>query len=113
MKQAVQETKDQKLSAKDAMKKLAYSFICSRQMSVQEAIYLCLPELWLRNCRPGVFYLNNNVPNERIRLLKSEEQLQEMPENGTNIYKTGIIENYTDRPTLGRFWTFKIFVSLS
>ena len=30
------------LSARVAMKKLAYSFICSRQMSVQEAVYLFL-----------------------------------------------------------------------
>ena len=45
MKQAVQEIKLQNLSARVAMKKLAYSFTCSRQISVQEAIYFCLPEL--------------------------------------------------------------------
>ena len=45
MKQAVQEIKLANLSARVAMKELAYSFICSRQMSVQDAIYLCLPEL--------------------------------------------------------------------
>ena len=40
--------------------------------------------------------LNNNIPNERIRLLKSEEELQEMPENSTNMFKSRVIENYTD-----------------
>ena len=45
MKQAVQKIKLANLSARVAMKELAYSFICSRQMSVQDAIYLCLPEL--------------------------------------------------------------------
>ena len=40
--------------------------------------------------------LNNNIPNERIRLLKSEEELKEMPENSTNMYKSGVIENFTN-----------------
>ena len=50
MKQAVQEIKLQNLSGGVAMKKLAYSFICSRQMSVQRVVYLCLSELCLRKC---------------------------------------------------------------
>ena len=50
-------------------------------MSVQEAAYLCLVELWPRKCQPGVLYFNTNIPNERIRLLKSEEEMLEMPEN--------------------------------
>ena len=45
MKQAVQKIKLANLSARVAMKELAYSLICSRQMSVQDSIYLCLPEL--------------------------------------------------------------------
>ena len=97
MKQAVQEIKHQKLSAREGK--------C--QMSVLEAVYLCLPELWPRKCQPGALYLNTNVPNERIRLLKSEEELHEMPENSTNIYRSGIIEKYTDRPTIGRFFALQ------
>ena len=65
MKQVVQEIKLQNLSARVAIKKLAHSFICSRQMSVQEAVYLCLPELWLRKCQQGVMFLNTNFPYER------------------------------------------------
>ena len=43
MKQEVQEIKHQSLSAREAMKILACSFSCSRKMSVQEAVYLCIP----------------------------------------------------------------------
>ena len=64
MKHVVQEIKLQNLSARVAMKKLAYSFICSRQMSVQEAVYLCLPELWLRKYQPRVMFLNTNLRQE-------------------------------------------------
>ena len=65
MKEVVQEIKLQNLSARVAIKKLADSFICSRLMSVQEAVYLCLPELWLRKCQQGVMFLNTNLPYER------------------------------------------------
>ena len=75
MKQAVQETKLQNLSARVTMKKLAYSFTCSRQMSIQEDFYLCLPELWLRKCQPGVMFLNTNLPHERVKLLKTKKEL--------------------------------------
>ena len=47
------------------------------------------------------------MPNEQIRLLKSEEELQEMTENSTNIYKSAIIETYTDRPTIGRVFALQ------
>ena len=64
MKQAVQEIKIQNLSARVAMKRLAYLFICSRQTSVQETVYLCLPELWLIICQPGVMFLSTNLAHE-------------------------------------------------
>ena len=37
LKQAVKEIKKQSLNVRDAMKKIAYSFISSRQLSIQEA----------------------------------------------------------------------------
>ena len=65
MTQAVQKIKLQNLSARAAMKKFAYSFICSRQMSIQEAACLCLPELWLSKYQPGVMFLNTNLLHEQ------------------------------------------------
>ena len=51
-KQAVKEIKEQNLKAKDAVYKLTYSFVSLRQLSVQEAEYHCLPELWFQKCNP-------------------------------------------------------------
>ena len=45
LKQAAKEIKEQYLKAKDTMYKLTYSFISSRQVAVQEAVYHCLPEV--------------------------------------------------------------------
>ena len=47
-------------------------------MSDQEAVCLCLPELWLGKCQPGVIFLNPNLLHKRIRLLKTEKELLEM-----------------------------------
>ena len=72
-------------SASEAMKQVIGLFICSRQVSVEEAVCLCLPELWLRKCQPGVMFLNTNLSHERISLLRSEKELLEMPEESKDI----------------------------
>ena len=110
MKQVVQEIKLKNLSARLAMKKLTSSFIYLRQISVQEAVYLCLPELWLRKCQLSVLFLNNNLHHERIGLLKTEKELLEMFEDSKYIYESGIIEKYTDRATAGSFRPLEIFI---
>ena len=59
----------------------AYSFISSRQLSVQETGYNIL----------------------RIRMIKSKEELELLPNNSTDISKKSIIDKYMDRPTCGKF----------
>ena len=74
------------------MKKIANSFISSRQLLVQEAAYNVLPELWLRKCSPGISFINTNLPNNRIRMIKSEEELELLPDNCTDVFKKSIID---------------------
>ena len=45
LKQAAKEIKNQNVHVHDAMKKIAYSFKGSHQLSVREAVYNVLPEL--------------------------------------------------------------------
>ena len=64
-------------------------------MSVQEARYLCLSELWLRKLSPSVLspfllYLNTNIPSKRVEILKPEKELSELPEG----YKSDLLEYY-------------------
>ena len=33
--------------------------------------------------------------------------------NSNDLFKKGIIENYTDQPAIGDFWSYHIFVLLS
>ena len=86
------------------MKKIAYS----RQLSVQEAVYNVLPELWLRKCSPGISFINTNLPNNRISMIKSKEELELLPDNSAGIFnKSIIIDRYMDPPTCGKFASLK------
>ena len=91
------EIKKQNLNVRDAMKKIAYSFISPRQLSVQEAVHNVLPELWLRKCSPKISFINTNLPNNRIMMIKSKEELQLLPDKRTDIFKKSIIDMYMDR----------------
>ena len=99
LKQAAKEIKNQNLNVHDAMKKIAYSFISSCQLSVEEAVHNVLPELKLRKCSSGISFINTNLPNSRIRMIKPKEELELLPDNSTDMFKKSIIDRYMDRPT--------------
>ena len=55
-------------------------------------------------------FFNTNLPYERVRLLKTEKELLDMPEDSKDIYKSGITEKYIHWPTTGSFELVEIFV---
>ena len=79
------------------MRKLSQAFISARQLSVQEVVYLCLPELWLRKYFPKAAFINTSLPNDRIRILKPETELDEVNDDSTDIFKASLIEKYCQR----------------
>ena len=103
LKQAAKEIKNQHLNVCDGMTKIAYSFISLCQLSIQEAVYNVLLELWLRKCSPGISFINTNLPDNRIMMIKSKEELELLPDNSTDIFKKSIIDRYMDRPTCRMF----------
>ena len=42
---AVKEAKDSNLSTRDSLRKVGAAFLSSREVSVQECVYRCMPEL--------------------------------------------------------------------
>ena len=74
------------------MRKLSQTFISTRQLSVQEPVYHCLPELWLRKCFPRVTFINTSLHNDRIRILKPERELDQLNDDSTDIFKSGIMQ---------------------
>ena len=104
MKRAAQESLN--LSFEDQMKKLAVAFLSNRQCSLQE-VYQLMPELWLRKNFPAVTFANSNLPNKRFRVSKSKNELKELSEDSTDVFKRINLDRYMDRPNLtfknGRF----------
>ena len=41
-----------------------------------------------------MFYVNTNLPEERVRGLISEKELSELPNNSPNIFRKSNIERY-------------------
>ena len=81
------------------MKTIAKAYLNSGECSVQEAVYHILPELKLNRIFPTVYFVNTNLPEERIQVLLSEKELSELPDDSPNISKKSNIDSYVERPS--------------
>ena len=53
---------------------------------------------WLRKSYPTVIFINTNLPEKHFRICCTEEELSELPEDGTDVFKRNILSRYMDRP---------------
>ena len=66
---------------------------------VQEAVYILMPELCLtENYFSDVIFANSNLPENRFRICRSKEELEELPLDSVDIFKKNMIDRYLDRP---------------
>ena len=57
-----------------------------------------MPELWLRKIFPGTVFVSTDLPEERIRVTKSQQELEDLDDDSTDIFKSNIVEHYDIRP---------------
>ena len=57
-----------------------------------------MPELWLRKIFPGTVFVSTDLPEKRIRVTKSQQELEDLDDDSTDIFKCNIIERYSIRP---------------
>ena len=57
-----------------------------------------MPELRLRKTFPGTVFINTALPEQRVRTMKSKEQMAGLDDDSTEICNSNIIERYSDRP---------------
>ena len=98
MKEALNQSKELESSKYERMIKLAKAYSDHREVSIQEAVYQLMPELWLRKGYPAVSFVSTSLPNERFRMMKTEEEIIEMPEDSDEIFKRNMLDRYVDRP---------------
>ena len=76
MKQAAKEAFEGGKTMQERMKLISKAYRTHREMSVQEAVSIVLPEIWLRKTSPTVTFANSNLPENRYRVCKTEKKYQ-------------------------------------
>ena len=97
MKQSTKEAFENNMHHHDTMKTTAKAYLSNREFSVQEAVYLTLPELMLRRIFPAVHFINTNLPKERVQVLLPGKELSRLLDDSPNIFKRSNIDCYMER----------------
>ena len=66
--------------------------------SVQKAVYHCSPELWLRKIFPNVIHANPNLVEKLLKMLRSQEEMSQVPDESEDIFKRNMLDSYRDSP---------------
>ena len=98
MKQAAREAYESGKPVCERMKSVARTYRTHREMSVQEAFTIALPELWLRKTCPTVVFANSNLSKKRYRICRSEAETLNMPANSKDLFERNMPDRYIDRP---------------
>ena len=59
---------------------------------------MILPQIWLRKTSPQVIFANSNLPDNRYRIFKTEEEILNLADDETNVFKRNMLDRYLDRP---------------
>ena len=98
MTEAARTAKELNYSKYKQMQTIAHAYTTHRECSVQESVYLTLPELWLRKTFPKVEFVNTNVPSKRVKMCLSKEKLDELDRDSTEIFHKNNVDRYVERP---------------
>ena len=91
MKQAAREALVGNKSDYEKMKAIARAY-------VQEAVYLVMPELWFHKIFPAVIFLSSNMPEKCYKIFKKKDEIDELPDDSTDIFQRYMLDRYIDRP---------------
>ena len=95
--QASAEVRGGNSSISESMRHIGNQFLNSVEISAQEAAYLAL-QLAMRKSSRSTIFINTSPPQERVRLLKKQTDLEAMDEEDTDIDSSNLIRRYSKRP---------------
>ena len=95
---AAKEARLSNMNIRDGLKKIGAAFLSTREVISQECVYRCMPELWLRKIFPKTVFVSTDLPGKRVRVTKNQNELDELDDDSTDIFKSNIIERYSLRP---------------
>ena len=77
---------------RDSLREIGAAFLSTREVSSQECVYRCMPELWLRKIFPATVFISTDLPDKRKRVTKTKRELDDLDDESTEIFKSNIIE---------------------
>ena len=98
MKQAAKEASVSRKSNFEKMRAVDRGYSTKHECSVQEELCLVMPELWLRKIFSKVIFLNSNIPEKRHRIFRRKENLDDLPDDSTDVFQRNMLDRYLDRP---------------
>ena len=95
---AAKEAKTNNLSVAEGLRKISAAFLSTREVSSQQCVYRCMPELWLEKFFPGNVFVSTDLPEKKVCVTKSKQELDDFDDDSTDIFKSNIIERYSIGP---------------
>ena len=95
---AAKEARKENISIRDGLNKSGAAFLSTREVSSQECVYRCMPELWLRKIYPATVFVSTDPPDKRVRVAKLQDELDEVDDDSTDVFNSNIIERYSITP---------------
>lgn len=95
LKQVAAEVRTEEL--KKQLHKIGCAFMNHREVSAQECAYRLL-SMPMKQLSRSVVFLNTNHKKDRIAVLKSNDTLQQLDDEDTNMFQKSIINRYQHRP---------------
>ena len=110
LQKASQEATEGNMDLKRQVRHIGNKFLNFVEVSAQEASYLIL-QMPLTHATRDVVFINTSPPDQRVFLLKNEDDLKDLPAESTEIKANSIIDRYANRPRPLLNWCLADFVS--
>ncbi|XP_060603886.1 uncharacterized protein LOC132756767 [Ruditapes philippinarum] len=97
LRDACNEAQQQESDIRQRVRRIGNQFLSSVEIGAQEAVYLVL-QMPLRRCTRNVIYVDTKQPDERTSLIKSQNNLKDLPLSSTEVEMDSTLKRYKRRP---------------
>ncbi len=97
LEQACRDVLDGDMKLKQQIRHIGYKLLSTIETSAPEACYYIM-QIPFTYCSVEVVFIPTSPPEDRTYILKSEEELSEMPEESRDVLKSNSIAAYAKRP---------------
>ncbi|XP_046810029.1 uncharacterized protein LOC124420612 [Lucilia cuprina] len=99
LQEVMEEIRAGNFTVKQRLQHIGNKFISASEVSAQEASYNILG-MHLSQCISPEVYINTFIPEKRVRIIKSRQELEKLSSESTEIFQTNILDYYVQRPDI-------------